>query len=153
MAPRSPLSPTIIARLEEAGTTLLAMRLGSGAPRQPTSGWPEVVHEQAEAYGWNAARMRPAIPDAAAISRMDEALGWIGMIPGDRYVLRRIVGARALVNPRTQRHLYSWRQLGRLLHADYRAVQRWHSHGIELIAAGLARGLPIARQAQDVAAL
>ena len=37
---------------------------------------------------------------------MDEAMAWISLIPLDRYVLRRIVGARSLVHPITERHLY-----------------------------------------------
>ena len=32
-------------------------------------------------------------------SPMDEALAWIPLIPLDRNVPRRIVGARALINP------------------------------------------------------
>jgi hypothetical protein len=68
---------------------------------------------------------------------MDEAMGRIALIPADRYVLRRIVGARSLVSPATGRHLFAWRRLGLLLGADHKAVQRWHAQGIALIAAGL----------------
>jgi hypothetical protein len=90
-----------------------------------------------EAYGWNAARMRPPVPSPADIDMMDEALGWLALIPNDRFVLRRIVGARALVAPLTGRHLYTWRRLGRAIGADHRAVQRWHADGIRCIARGL----------------
>lgn len=65
---------------------------------------------------------------------MDEVLSWIQLIPQENYVLRRIVGARALVSPLTGRHLFSWRRLGKLLGADARAVQRWHEKGLSLIA-------------------
>ena len=71
---------------------------------------------------------------------MDEALAWITRIPADRYVLRRIVGARALVSPVTERHLFSWRRLASTLGADHKAVQRWHAQGIGLIVASLNRG-------------
>jgi hypothetical protein len=64
---------------------------------------------------------------------MDEVFGWIGLIPQDRVVLRRIVHARSLVSPLTGRHLYSWRKLGTLLGADHKAVQRWHWDGLGLI--------------------
>jgi hypothetical protein len=64
---------------------------------------------------------------------MDEALGWITFIPKDRYVLRRVVGARSLVSPLTERHLYSWRRLGEVLGADHKAVQRWHGQGIDIL--------------------
>ncbi len=68
---------------------------------------------------------------------MDEALGWIALIPRERYVLRRIVGARALVSPVTERHLFSWRRLGGVLGADHKAVQRWHAQGIGLLVAAV----------------
>ena len=68
---------------------------------------------------------------------MDEAMGWITMIPLDRYVLRRIVGARSLVHPVTDRHLFPWRRLAAALGADHKAVQRWHAEGIGLIVKAL----------------
>jgi len=68
---------------------------------------------------------------------MDEAMVWLLLIPTDRYVLRRIVGARSLVHPVTERHLYPWRRLAAALGADHKAVQRWHAQGIELIVAAL----------------
>ena len=76
---------------------------------------------------------------------MDEAWAWLGRIPNDRYVLRRIVGARALINPATERHMFSWRRLGTLLGADHRAVQRWHREGIDTIVTSLNRPGPETR--------
>lgn len=126
----------VLYRLEEAGTALLALP-STGYTTRMRTGSLEVVHTALEAYGWDDAKLRPLRPDAARISRMDEALGWIVRIPHDRYVLRRIVGARALVSPTTERHLYPWRRLGALLGADHKAVQRWHAQGIALIVASL----------------
>jgi len=54
-------------------------------------------------------------------------------------VLRRIVGARSLVHPITQRHLFPWRRLAASIGADHKAVQRWYAQGIELIVAALNR--------------
>ena len=54
-------------------------------------------------------------PIAEKITRMDEAMSWIPLIPLDRYVLRRVVGARSLVHPITDRHLFPWRRLGKAL--------------------------------------
>jgi hypothetical protein len=123
-------------RLEEAGATLLSLPASGPRTDMRTSGWP-AVHATIEAYGWSGTRLRPAVPQAAAISRMDEALGWIQLIPQENYVLRRIVGARALVSPLTGRHLFSWRRLGGLLGADGRAVSRWHVKGVAMIVARL----------------
>ncbi len=129
---------SVILRLEEAGATLLAL---------PDTGWSrasrmssfEIVRAALESYGWTETRIRPAVPSPEKISRMDEAMGWISLIPPDRYVLRRVVDARSLVHPITDRHLFSWRRLGIALGADHKAVQRWHAQGIDLIVAALRR--------------
>ncbi len=123
-------------RLEEAGSTLLSLPGTGYSPRLRLSQL-DIVQAAEAAYPKGGAKLRPAIPDAARISRMDEALGWIPLIPRDRYVLRRILGARSLVSPVTERHLYSWRRLGGLLGADHKAVQRWHATGIDMIVAAL----------------
>jgi len=137
-------SETVIRRLEEAGRTMLALPSGGYSTRLRTSRL-DVVRSALENYGWDSGRdsgagqtrLRPPVPPAEAITRMDEALGWIALIPADRYVLRRIVGARSLVSPTTGRHLFAWRRLGLLLGADHKAVQRWHAQGIALLVAGL----------------
>ena len=123
-------------RLEEAGSTLLAL---------PRTGWStglrtsslDIVRTALESYGWTTSRIRPAVPPAERITRMDEAMAWIGLIPLDRYVLRRIVGARSLVHPITERHLFPWRRLGAVLGADHKAVQRWHAQGLDIIVSRL----------------
>lgn len=126
----------VVARLEEAGSAMLAL---------PSRGYStglrvtklDVVHTALEAYGWQAPRVRPAMPSSAVISRMDEALGWLQLIPEQKYVLRRIVGARALIHPITRRYLYPWRRLGEVLGADHKSVQRWHGQGVAMIVQGL----------------
>ena len=124
-------------RLEEAGATLLALP-GTGWSTRLRSSSLEIVRTALESYGWTAStRIRPPVPSAERISRMDEAMGWISVIPLDRYVLRRIVGARSLVHPITERHLFPWRRLAAALGADHKAVQRWHAQGIGLMVAGL----------------
>jgi hypothetical protein len=129
----------VIYRLEEAGATLLALP-GSGWSTRLRKSSLEIVRTAIESYGWTASRIRPPVPPAERISRMEQAMSWIPLIPVDRYVLRRIVGARSLVHPVTQRHLYPWRRLAAALGADHKAVQRWHAQGIDLIVAALNRG-------------
>jgi hypothetical protein len=73
---------------------------------------------------------------------MDEAYSWLKFIPEDQYVLRRIVGARSLVHPVRDRHLFPWRRLGAAIGADHKAVQRWHGQGISLIVTALRRANP-----------
>lgn len=126
----------VIARLEEAGATLLALP-GTGWSTRLRSSSIEIVRSALESYGWTAARLRPPMPSSDRITRMDEALAWIPLIPLDRYVLRRIVGARSLVHPITDRHLFPWRRLGAAIGADHKAVQRWHAQGIDIIVSAL----------------
>ena len=132
-----PDAPYVVARLEEAGATILALPATGPSTRMRISAL-EVVHTAAESYGWAAGPLRPPAPSSARISRMDEAFAWLGLIPEDRYVLRRIVGARSLVHPITERHLFPWRRLGKVLGADHKAVQRWHAQGVAMIVAALA---------------
>ena len=134
-----PLSAELlIARLEEAGTTLLSIPHSGWTTKLRTSSL-DIVRSAAEAYGWGEGRLRPPVPSAAKIDRMDEALSWIPLIPAENYVLRRIVGARCLVHPLTERHLYPWRRLAAALGADHKAIQRWHGQGIDLILGALNR--------------
>ena len=123
-------------RLEEAGATLLAMPSTGYSTRLRTTVL-DVVRDTVEAFGVEKGRIRPATPPPARITRMDEALAWIARIPPDRYVLRRIVGARSLVSPVTEKHLFTWRRLATVLGADHKAVQRWHAQGIAIVVQSL----------------
>lgn len=132
-------SEFVVARLEEAGATLLSLPESGFSPRLRT-GALQVVHSAAEAYGWSTARLRPPVPSPERITRMDETFAWLALIPSDRAVLRRLISARALVSPLTGKHLYAWRRLGGLVGADHKAVQRWHAEGIRLIVRALNMG-------------
>lgn len=129
----------VVKRLEEAGRTLLALPQSGPSTRLVQSGM-EWVRDVQETYDRDRTRLRPAVPDAASISRMDEALAWIPLIPIDRYVLRRIVGARSLVSPMTGRYMFSWRRLGEAIGADHKAVKQWHAKGIVTIVSCLRDG-------------
>jgi Domain of unknown function (DUF6362) len=126
----------VVQRLEQAGAALLALP-GTGWSTHLRTSSLDIVRTAMESYGWTTKRLRPPVPSAMEISRMDEAMGWITLIPLDRYVLRRIVGARSLVHPITQRHLFPWRRVAEAIGADHKAVQRWHAQGIGLIVSAL----------------
>jgi hypothetical protein len=113
----------VIDRLEEAGATLLALPSSGWSTRLRTSSL-EIVRTAIESYGWSTNRIRPPLPSPSRITRMDETMGWISLIPVERYVLRRIVGARSLVHPITGRHLFPWRRIAVAVGADHKAVQR-----------------------------
>ena len=126
----------VVYRLEEAGATVLALP-GTGWSTRMRSSSIEIVRTAMDSYGWSAARIRPPVPSSEKISRMDEAMAWLTLIPQEKYVLRRVAGARSLVHPITDRHLFPWRRLGAALGADHKAVQRWHAQGIDMIVKGL----------------
>ncbi len=126
----------VLARLHEAGATLLSLP-HTGHGTQLRQGGLEWVRDAATGYGAAPARLRPPVPSAAAIDRMDVALAWISLIPEDKRVLRRVVGARSLISPMTGRHVYSWRRIGAAVGADHKAMQRWHAQGVDLIVAAL----------------
>lgn len=128
---------TVVYRLEEAGRTLLALPKAGCYPGNYKVAWPEVVHAAIEAYGWDGELPRAAVPAAAAITRMDEAWRWVSLIREDRRQHRRIVLMRSLVNPITERHQWSYRRIGKAFGWDYRAVQRWHEQGIDMIVVAL----------------
>ena len=124
---------TVILRLEQAGKTLLALPGKGCFPAQEGSSWPAVVHAAVEAYGYGEVEMRPPVPSAQAISQMDEAFRWIGLIPDSQRSHRRIVWMRLMVHPVRDHHLWSWRRIGRAFGWDHRAIQRWHAEAIDMI--------------------
>jgi hypothetical protein len=127
----------ILVRLEEAGATLLALPSTGYSTRMRQMRF-DIVHTALEAYGWEAPPLRAPAPSAVAISAMDEAFGWLALIPEANFLLRRILGARALVHPITGRHLFPWRRLAAAVGADHKSVQRWHAQGLDIIVRRLA---------------
>lgn len=129
-------SEWVVARLEEAGATLLGLphtgystRLRVGA-LHPVPSAEDMLHALPD-------RPRAPVPSAACVDRMDQALAWVPLIPEGRLVLRRIVHARALVSPLSGKHLFTWRRLAAEVNTDHKAVQRWHAQGISIIVTSL----------------
>ncbi len=132
----APATPEFVqAMLEDAGLTLMALP-HTGPTTRLRQGGLEWVRD-AMAYPPERTVIRPAVPSAAAIDRMDRVLAWIPRIPADKFVLRRVVGARCLLSPLTGRHLFTWRRLAAAVGADHKAVQRWHAQGLAMIAGSL----------------
>lgn len=134
----------VIHRLERAGATLLAMRTRSPMPAPYRCALPAVLRDVYDTWDWTEPATswdnRPAIPNAAAVSQMEATMAWLGYIPQARYVLRRIVAARLLVNPITGKHVIHWRKLGAVLHCSHEACRGWHAAGIAMIVEGLTYG-------------
>jgi hypothetical protein len=115
------------ARLAEAGRTLMA--LPSKPHRQGLVLSSLIAAQQAH----QSARLT-IVPPPRDIDRMHVALNWLGLIPDEKSVLRKILMARALCNPVTGLPLYSWHKIATLCNTDHRAVQRWHAEALRLLA-------------------
>ena len=131
--PRTPdlWTPELVkARLAEAADTL--RRLPSARIRARLTAWPDVVQSAATAYGYEAARTRPAAPAPDAISRMDETLSWLFWIGNDETgkAGRRLLWARALGVP--------WRRLEDMDGRSHVTLKRVHDRLLGDIARRLA---------------
>ena len=127
-------------RLEEAGKTLFRIPSGRLWPAQIHSGMPDVVHDWWDVYNQHEAEERLANATPAQIAAMDEAFGWLSLIP-DQHMKPRIVTAlRSIVNPRNDRHIWTYRRLGRqLLNCHHDTVIAWHSIGLSAISRALSK--------------
>ncbi len=128
----------VAAALEEAGKALLALPPDHEFPDTFRVAWPEIVRAVREGDRAPEGGMPPALPSAQAIAAMEFRLRW-----AFRYCAsvpkRRLVGARMLVNPLSEKHLWSWGRLAGPFRVHRDTVKRWHSTACGEIAAGLNR--------------
>lgn len=129
----------VVLWLEQAGKTAMAMP-NTGFSTRIRVRQVEIIREAIEGYGWTEPTIRMPVPSSQRIDQMDHIYGWLEYIPADRYVLRRIVGMRSLLSPRTDRHILPWGAIARGLGADHSAVKRWHAQGIVMITRALRQG-------------
>ena len=123
----------VVAHLECAGKTLLALPHSGFSTLLKTS---SLNSEMAavSACGWfSGSAAKCPRPTSRAIDAMDNTMMWLWYIPQDMTVLRRCVGARSLVNPITDKHIYSWRRLGDFMGVDHKTAKRWHADGVRYI--------------------
>lgn len=143
---------TIVARLEDAGRTLMTLPMPArGMPAQPRSAWPDHVQKfwdifghaeqddteerrEVQAHLINRVRVQAS---QKAVDRLDEVLGWLWYIETPRN--RRAVVARMLTHPISERPVHSWRKIAEKMGVDRRTVKRWYEGGVEQIIVGLAR--------------
>ena len=126
----------VIYRLEKAGATLLSLP-NSSIEEKLRKNSLALIKGVIETYQWHASYIRPPVPSDEEIIKMEEAFDWISLIPQDRHMLRRVVGARSLVHPVTDRHLFPWRRLAKMLMAEHKSIIRWHAAGISIIVSSL----------------
>ena len=123
--------------LEYAGSRLLALGISSPFPKEPTIAWPAYAQDKAEAYGYTGEKLRPARPGRFEIDLMDEILEFPSLVADIR--TRRIINARALVAPVSDRYIYSWSKIAFMLHTSSSQVKRLHGLGLKEIVGKIPR--------------
>ncbi|MBP0492857.1 DUF6362 family protein [Pararoseomonas indoligenes] len=126
-------------RLCDATDTLRALPGRGCFPAGFRTNWPAEALAMAEAAPAGDDDLPRKIPTARQIDQMDEAFQWIGFIPGEHVVHRRIVLLRSLISVRQKKNLLSWRQIGEKLGMEHRTVQRRFAEAIGWICQELYR--------------
>lgn len=116
-------------RLEEAGMTLLALRVGGLRPHGHRCQMPEPVRSIWTAYGVERVRVDWPAPSSDAIDRMEEVMDWLPMV--DDVVCRRIVAARMLTHPLSCRPIVSYGRLAKAFNTSRSTVDRWFWRGVD----------------------
>lgn len=129
------LAQHVVDRLHEAGMTLAALPMRGTLPAGYRSGYPDIVRSIVTDYPPECACLRPAVPSAAAISRLDEVMGWVSDLPEH---LRRIIGYRLQVHPIGGQYLRSMRWIGRTMGIMPTTVRNRHNVAIAMIAKKIA---------------
>ena len=125
-------------RLYEAGEALAALRLYGIVPSGYRCGMPAPLRDK-ESYGVVRAEWVPPPPSARAISAMDQALSWVGLIPPEQLRLRRLMHVRLQWHLRRGEPLLSWVKIGELMGVSDKTAKTWWLGGIDLILIGLRR--------------
>ena len=106
----------------------MALRVGGCWPAGFRSGMPEFLREL-EDMKYAETGFAVPVPAPAKVSSMDRAFTWIRLLPAKtetEIMLRKLVWARCLVSPRTDRPIYSWKRLGEVIGcSENTAKTRW----------------------------
>lgn len=117
-------------RLREAANTFKAWNENQPHPlaKGYGNGWPQIVRDAAEAYGWTPEGRKLPPPYPHEITRMDEAIGWLHLLPEqDARMLWGWANGRAL-----------WKIAQRFGKSE-RTINNWINRACGVIAGSLAR--------------
>jgi len=124
----------IAARLAAAGETLAALPGTGCRPHGLHTMWPTFLADPQVSFPCGADEERCPAPTPAAISAMDEALGWVALIPHDMVRERRIVLTRA--------QGWSWHRIGAEAGMSHEGARKAHKTAMRRLAATLNRSTP-----------
>lgn len=79
----------VIARIREAGDTVRRLPRAKG-PAQYGSGWPQIVQDARDAYGYTEVVLRLPAPSPRSIDRTNEVFSWFRFFAGDVEVMRSV---------------------------------------------------------------
>lgn len=129
---KPPLTPEELQLwLEWAGAKFLSLNLSSPLPRGPRVSWPAFAQNHRTAYGYTQERLRAAHVTGHEVTLMDQLLLLPGLVTN--ITTRRIINARILVTPVSNRYVYSWVRLAHMLHSDRRKIARLYDNGLSEI--------------------
>lgn len=113
-------------RLFEAGITLSCLPSHGLKPSSRVSSWRDTLMDLDDLLTLVADEdLRPPVPSASKISRMDEAMGWVQAISAADQ--RRVVLLWMMIHPITHRHRLSWEKIGkRIGRSDKTAKSLFH---------------------------
>ncbi len=119
-------------------------------PQGVRSHWPETAQRAEDAFfalvgadeqikqdfsrEHNAVRVAP---NARAVARMEEVLSWLWYLADERK--RRLCLARALIHPVSDRHIVSYRKLGKMFGLHHDTMRAWHDRALSELAQALTR--------------
>ena len=118
----------VVSRLREAGETVRRLPKPRG-PAGYGSGWPDVVRDCREAYGYTEGKLKPPPPTPRAIDRTDEVFTWFRFLEDQRDEMRALwIAAGCGV---------SFAQTARILGVNRKTVGVWVWAAAQRIAVGL----------------
>jgi hypothetical protein len=140
-------TPELVTRcLDEAGETLVALRVGRLGPTGYRCSMPETLRDADDVLDSRRSaelayeRRRWDAPTPAQIAHMDEVLfRWMPLLGGElrwHWDRRRLIGLRALCWPQSDHedpHVWSWRRLAELFRVHHETVKTRHERAIDVL--------------------
>lgn len=119
-------------RLFDAGFTLACLPAHGIRPATYRAAWGDTLMDLEDLLVLSAdSELRPPMPTASDISKMDEAMAWVQGIPDIGH--RKAVLIWMMIHPLTRRHRYSWRQIAEMMGSNHHTVKSWFHRGLASI--------------------
>jgi len=111
--------------LQWAGSKLLS--LPNPKKRSYSYSWPDYRYDNIP-NNFSGLSLRTPTPTSYEIDLLDSILDLIHYVPNP--ISRKIIQSRSLISPITQKHIFLWSQISRLLSLSPTTTKRYYSSGI-----------------------